>query len=305
MLPLQAVRFERCQLNTRNLAAAFSLLLLSLTVAAACSDEEGTAADTTATVDAGTTDTTEPLPDISYPEYGVSAQFDLEAARGDDFFAFPYPSDLRLSEIGGPDLSSFPDDIGAVVLIQDAIEATEQTVKGFSNVAVVYFAFDGEIDTATLPEDFWATVEDDASVYLIDITPESPWFGRKMPVTVRYRLDRGRSWAPNTISLQPLYGFPLRADITYAAVVTTNVTGTSGLPAIGPPEFRAIGENSANLRRLARLTGGKIVSARNIGDITGKWDRQQYTDIWQALASLALLLVLTDWVATRTWKRWS
>ena len=71
------------------------------------------------------------------------------------------------------------------------------------------------------------------------------------------------------------------------------------------PEFRAIGENSANLRRLARLTGGKIVSAQNIGDITGKWDRQQYTDIWPALASLALLLVLVDWVSTRMWKRWS
>ena len=104
-----------------------------------------------------------------------------------------------------------------------------------------------------------------------------------------------------------------RAELTRptgAFLVTVEAAGKGQLwqGAYGhsaPPEFRAIGENSANLRRLARLTGGKIVSARNIGDITGKWDRQQYTDIWQALASLALLLVLTDWVATRTWKRWS
>ena len=245
--PSPGDQFVRCQLSTRYLSVILVLFFLGAGSLSACGDDEGNA-DTTGTVpteDAGTADTAEPLPDITYPEFGVTARFDLEAARDDDFFAFPYPSDLRLNELGGPDLSSFPDDIGAVVLIQDAIEATETTVKGFSNVAVIYFAFDGELDTATLPEDFWATVEDDASVYLVDITPESPWFGRKMPVTVRYRLDRGRYWAPNTISLQPLYGFPLRADTTYAAVVTTNVMGTSGLPAIGPPEFRAIFEDGA------------------------------------------------------------
>ena len=247
MLPFRAVRSKRSQVNTHKLAVSFVFLFWCSTIVASCGDEDGNT-DATPAVDAGTTDTTdmsEPLPDVAYPEYGVTARFDLEAARDDDFFAFPYPSDLRLSNIGGPDLSSFPDDIGAVVLIQDAIEATEQTVKGFSNIGVVYFTFEGELDTETMPADFWATVEDDASIYLIDISPESAWFGRRMPVTVRYRLDRGRYWAPNTISLQPLYGFPLRAGTTYAAVVTTNVMGTSGLPAIGPPEFRAIFDDGA------------------------------------------------------------
>ena len=70
------------------------------------------------------------------------------------------------------------------------------------------------------------------------------------------------------------------------------------------PEFRAIGANRSNLRRLAELTGGEVVSSWNVGGITGRWDRRQYTDIWPVLAGLALLLVLVDWVATRTWKRW-
>ena len=71
------------------------------------------------------------------------------------------------------------------------------------------------------------------------------------------------------------------------------------------PEFRAIGANWANLHRLATLTGGRIVSAGSVGGVTSQWDRQQYTDTWAALAGLAVLLVLVDWVATRSWKRWS
>jgi len=71
------------------------------------------------------------------------------------------------------------------------------------------------------------------------------------------------------------------------------------------PEFRAVGANWPNLRRLAGLTGGRIVSSRDVGRITGQWNRRQYTDIWPALAGLALVLVLIDWVAARTWKRWS
>lgn len=72
-----------------------------------------------------------------------------------------------------------------------------------------------------------------------------------------------------------------------------------------PVEFRAIGANGPNLRRLAGLTGGRIVLAGDVGDVTGQWDRRRYTDIWPVLAGLAMLLVLTDWVATRTWKRWT
>ncbi len=70
-------------------------------------------------------------------------------------------------------------------------------------------------------------------------------------------------------------------------------------------EFRGVGADRANLRRLAELTGGTIVPARKIGATVNRWDSEQYTDMWPALAALALMLVLIDWVATRTWKRWA
>ena len=225
-------------------------LVASAFFVGACGDD-GATGDTTpvdqAGSDAGQTDTTTTPPvDIDYPTVGVTARFDLEAASTDDFFAFPYPSDLRLNEDGGPDLSAFPDEWGARTLIQGAIAAVEDTIRGFSNVAMVYFTFDGEIDPDTLPEDFWATTEADASVYLLDIDPDSPWYGRRMPVTPRLRTEGARYWAAHTVSLQPPYGFPLRNGTTYAAVVTTAVQGTSGLPAIGPDSFRAIIDGTAS-----------------------------------------------------------
>ncbi len=232
------MRDQQIRFNLNSLAW---LVVLGLLFVFACGEdaEAPEPADDDVVVD-------DELPDVTYPEFGVKARFDIESALTEEFWDFPYPSDLRLNEDGGPDLSTFPVDVAAVILIEEAVEAAQTTVSGFSNVAVVYIPFEGELDPETMPADLWASVEDDSSVYLLDIDPDSPWFGRKMPVTVRYRAEEGRYWAPSTISLQPLYGFPLRSDTTYAAVVTTDVMGTSGLPAIGPESFRAIFEGSAD-----------------------------------------------------------
>jgi len=70
-------------------------------------------------------------------------------------------------------------------------------------------------------------------------------------------------------------------------------------------EYRAIGPDWDNLHRLAELTGGKIVSSARVTQTAKQWNKEQYTDIWPALAGLALLLMLVDWVATRTWRRWA
>jgi len=72
-----------------------------------------------------------------------------------------------------------------------------------------------------------------------------------------------------------------------------------------PREFRAIGPDRDNLRRLAELTGGTIVPGAGVGQAAKQWDSERYTDIWPALAGLALLLMLVDWIATRTWRRWA
>lgn len=213
-----------------------ALLFFSL-LAFHCGDDTEPSDGTTTDPTDGTTD---PLADIDYPEYGVEVRFELDTALDSDFFAFPYPSDLRLNEAGGPDLSSFPTEPAAGSLLTDAIEATETALQGFSVVSAIYFAFGDSLDPTSLPADAEASTESTSSVYVFAIDPDSPWYGRRHPVEVHYRDEEGIYWDQYTLVMQPLFGFPFRADTTYAAVVTTSVLSEDGRPAIGTEAFRGL-----------------------------------------------------------------
>lgn len=246
--------------RTTRLACLLTLLAATVSLATACDEDAGSTdlggdqgvdAGPDAGGDAGadleTGDTGEEDADpVEYPTSGVLARFDLEAASVDDFFAFPYPSDLRLNERGGPDLTAFPADEAATDLLEKATRAAEQTVTGFSVVATAYFTFEAELDVATLPADLRASTRADASVFVVDVTPESPWYGRRHPVEVHYRAAAGKYWDASTLAVQPPFGFPFRPGNTYAAVVTTAVTGIDGQPVIGPPAFRALFDGGAD-----------------------------------------------------------
>ena len=81
------------------------------------------------------------------------------------------------------------------------------------------------------------------------------------------------------------------------------VVWRGGLQKTYPREFDAIGPNYANLRRLATLTGGRLVEAQALTEIartrgqTGRWE------VWPWLAAVALALMLLDWLASRTIQR--
>ncbi len=67
------------------------------------------------------------------------------------------------------------------------------------------------------------------------------------------------------------------------------------------PEYAAIGPNWTNLRRLAELTGGRLVSSQpaEIRELTRRWSRQPYTPIWALLLAGALAAMLAEWALTR------
>jgi len=81
------------------------------------------------------------------------------------------------------------------------------------------------------------------------------------------------------------------------------VVWRGGLQKTYPREFDAIGPNYANLRRLAALTGGRLVEVEGLTELartsrqTGRWE------IWPWLAAVALALMLLDWLASRTIQR--
>ncbi|MBN1945341.1 MAG: hypothetical protein JW797_06660 [Bradymonadales bacterium] len=174
----------------------------------------------------------EPSPWIS------SVRFDLEAALADDFFAFPYPSDLRLSDSGSPDLTSFPTYRGVGSLLAEAVALVEEGSAGFSPLSAVFFTFEVPLDPESLPQEVDETMTTDASVFLVDVTPSSPTYGQPHPVQVIYNEAGGGYWPAHTLAIQPLFGIPLRTNTTYAAIVTEAVRSLEGDPLV-PPEVLA------------------------------------------------------------------
>ena len=69
------------------------------------------------------------------------ALYDLDGA----FYDSPWPSDLRMSEAGGPDMTGFPmrDELSLVDTYCQVIEST----PGASTTAPLYLRFDGAVDT--------------------------------------------------------------------------------------------------------------------------------------------------------------
>jgi Mg-chelatase subunit ChlD len=65
------------------------------------------------------------------------------------------------------------------------------------------------------------------------------------------------------------------------------------------PEYAAIGANWENLRRLADLTGGRIIRRQDLPDLGRRLAAQGLSPLWPWLLAGALLLMLADWCATR------
>jgi len=67
-------------------------------------------------------------------------------------------------------------------------------------------------------------------------------------------------------------------------------------------EFAATGANWSNLRQLARLTGGRIVSTNDLGYWTRRWAARRYTPLWPWLLAAAVVAMLLDWATARIWR---
>jgi len=68
-------------------------------------------------------------------------------------------------------------------------------------------------------------------------------------------------------------------------------------------EFRSIGPDPRELRQLAELTGGRIVSADRLGRAVRGARARHLTDLWPILLAGALLVMLVEWSLTRVTQR--
>lgn len=146
---------------------------------------------------------------------GPVARFELERSA---FFDAPWPSDDRVDADGTIALSDFPDPGGAG-LLRGWLDFGESQV-GFGTNSPIYVAFEEPLDPARLPSPA-ESVEDGASVFLVDVDPTSPWRDERVPVEWQV-FDQYTTWlTPGLLAVKPVPGFPLRPATRYALVVTT------------------------------------------------------------------------------------
>src|SRR5437016_2510827 len=104
--------------------------------------------------------------------------------QGDDFYALPYPNDLRRNADGTLDLSLFPTHSN----IADQYRMAAQTLDGFALNAAMFVRFSDLVDQASLSDPISSTL-DGASVYLVNVDGNSSKLGEKTPIIAHFRAD--------------------------------------------------------------------------------------------------------------------
>lgn len=167
------------------------------------------------------------------------ALFELPGT-GEDYYALPFPNDLRLDADGTISLD------GHVVpnaLTEEYLDAIEESVVGFSTNPVGYFRFDGAIDVGSLPQTPEESVDADASVYLVGVDPNSSHFGVRIPTRFRFTESAGSVIGDNWLAVQTFPGFVLEEGRTYAFVVTRRLH-SDGESVLRDAEFKELVSSS-------------------------------------------------------------
>lgn len=194
----------------RKAVLALSVILCSaLPALSACSDDVAAA----------------PAAPAATVAFDPSATFAEENA----FFDFPYPSDLRLTPEGAPDVAPFPDP-GVPILA--GLKKGAQDRKGFPVVPVGYF----RLTAKPAPRDPKALIDGGAKapIVLVDVDPASPERGTTIPVVAETpNPDR---YAPEwMIAIAARPGIVLAPKRKYAFFITRDV-GLEGGGELTPPK---------------------------------------------------------------------
>ncbi len=230
------------------------VVLCALTAAAACTQPTKTALFEDAgldavvqddilspsdTDDASHMDGEESADTPELPQGPTTPIFELESTLDglEGFYDLPYPSDLRLTPEGTPDLSGFPNPLG-LPLVGDMITTAMQR-PGFPTTASGWFRFSAPIAPRSLDEVLPAIPA--SPVLLIDLEPEPPARGRLYP-TVAQSLTPDPRVPTNVLAVAGRPGFVLTPGRRYAFVVLTTLGDADGEPLEPHPMMKALAE---------------------------------------------------------------
>ncbi|MEO6420542.1 MAG: hypothetical protein ABIP39_14090 [Polyangiaceae bacterium] len=164
---------------------------------------------------------------------GTVVSFDLTAdlRSPDHFFDFPYPSDLRLTAGGAPELSGVPNPIVSTIL--EGIRHIAMDRTGFPQMPVGWFHFSAPI----APQDIDTTIaaSDASPILLMDLDD-----GGKLVPTVASTPPMDSYFPENVLAVAPRPGFILTPHHKYAFVVMRTLGDAEGKPLSVPGTLRSL-----------------------------------------------------------------
>ncbi|MGB9599579.1 MAG: hypothetical protein ACP5QK_12165 [Myxococcota bacterium] len=169
---------------------------------------------------------------------GVKAYFRIpEDKKVQNFYSFPFPSDLLINSDGTLNIDGFPNPAD-VDLLDIYLDTLKNHFSGFSTQGAIYIKFDGKINIETLPKDPIETTKITSPLFLINIS-ENQYRGERIPLLIRF-VEKGDKYiSSNTLIATPENGFVLRPENRYAFVVTRKVMGSDGRPLGSSTEFES------------------------------------------------------------------
>ncbi len=131
-------------------------------------------------------------------------------------------------------------------ILASYLETLEQDIVGFGNNSPIYFRFKVRIREDNLPEVPADSLDGDAPVLLVDVDPDSPDYGTRIPIHASFTED-ATTYSPDLLlAVAPAWGFPLRPSTTYAAVVRTSLGDSRGCPLVPDPGLEALLSDSSD-----------------------------------------------------------
>lgn len=148
---------------------------------------------------------------------------DLPATGTLDFYALPFPNDLRLTVDGHPDLSGHPDP-GEIAPAVGAILSAYEALDKFPVNPTVTFRFSRKQEISSI-----RALTDDATVFFASLDPDADDYGLRSSLRYTTGTSRGKYVCQDWLSVTTYGGEPLLPDHTYAVWVTKGIRDTNGV----------------------------------------------------------------------------
>ena len=197
------------------------------------------------------------IPSCAPPE-APGAVVRMDFARSVSIFDAPFPSADLVDADGIVRLDGLP--AGGRIAIVDQVHHALVGLHGFGTTSAIHFQLTEAPDTTMIPHRVPAS-DTSAVVQIIDVDPDSPDLGTRVPLELFYADDAGPFGAhAHLLTALPTQGWPLRADTFYAVVIDDALLTTTGNRFTPSASMRALRAGRAP-EGMSAAAGGQYVAA--------------------------------------------